>query len=260
MPLSEYSGGGKLYKPKLNTMKKLLLTFIITLISGIAFAQDQDSVKGYRVYNIEHATKWAKQDGAPGIISSYKGRRVYYDYRAHQYLLEEDFVRKYGSETRKTLDKLWLKAQLYEEPLTKGESWAPKKVKSADQKLSRGTGKDALGQFSWKMDPRHITIGASLIGASAAAYMLTNSIASAKAKSIQEELATSNNGSDTLTKELESWEKTKRTVGYISAGVSVAGVIVVLTGLHKEYANGIKLAHNLTISDYGAGISLTKRF
>jgi len=243
-------------------MKKLLLTFIITLISGIAFAQDQDSVKEYRVYNIEQATKWAKQDGAPGIISSYKGRRVYYDYRAHQYLLEEDFVRKYGSETRKTLDKLWLKAQLYEEPLTKGESWAPKKVKSADQKLSRGTGKDALGQFSWKMDPRHITIGASLIGASAAAYMLTSSIASTKSKSIQEELSGSkdSNKSETLAKELESWEKTKRTVGYISAGVSVAGVIVVLTGLHKEYANGIKLAHNLTISDYGAGISLTKRF
>lgn len=237
-------------------MKKLLLTFIIILISGIAFAQDQDSVKGYRVYNIEHATKWAKQDGAPGIISSYKGRRVYYDYRAHQYLLEEDFVRKYGSETRKTLDKLWLKAQLYEEPLTKGESWAPKKVKSADQKLSRGTGKDALGQFSWKMDPRHITIGASLIGASAAAYMLTSSAVSIRSKNLAEEIK----DAEDLAEEIKSLDKKKQTVGFICAGVSVAGVIVVLTGLHKEYANGVKLAHNLTISDYGAGISLTKRF
>lgn len=240
-------------------MKKLLLTFIITLISGIAFAQDQDSVKGYRVYNIEHATKWAKQDGAPGIISSYKGRRVYYDYRAHQYLLEEDFVRKYGSETRKTLDKLWLKAQLYEEPLTKRDSWAPK-PKHIDQKLSRGTGKDALGQFSWKMDPRHITVGASLIGASAAVYMLTSSAVSTRSKGLAEELANHDIDSDEYAKKIESLDKTKRTVGYVCAGTSLAGVIVVLTGLHKEYANGIKLAHNLTISDYGAGISLTKRF
>lgn len=245
-------------------MKKILLIFIITLISGIAFAQDQDSVKGYRVYNIEHATKWAKQDGAPGIISSYKGRRVYYDYRGHQYLLEEDFVRKYGSATRKALDKLWLKYKLYEEPQVKSDFWAkkPKQVNTdkANKDYFRGQGKDVTGQFTWKMDPRHITIGASLIGASAAAYMLTSSIASAKVESIQEELSKGPKNSDTLAKELESWGETKRTVGYVCAGTSLVGVIVVLTGLHKEYANGVKLAHNLTISDYGAGISLTKRF
>lgn len=241
-------------------MRKLLLTFIITLISGIAFAQDQDSVKGYRVYNIEHATKWAKQDGAPGIISSYKGRRVYYDYRGHQYLLEEDFVRKYGSATRKALDKLWLKYKLYEEPQVKSDFWVkkPKQVNTdkANKDYFRGQGKDVTGQFTWKMDPRHITIGASLIGASAAAYMLTSSAVSIRSKNLAEEIK----DAEDLAEEIKSLDKKKQTVGFICAGVSVAGVIVVLTGLHKEYANGIKLAHNLTISDYGAGISLTKRF
>lgn len=241
-------------------MKKLLLTFIIILISGIAFAQDQDSVKGYRVYNIEHATKWAKQDGAPGIISSYKGRRVYYDYRGHQYLLEEDFVRKYGSATRKALDKLWLKYKLYEEPQVKSDFWVkkPKKVNTdkANKDYFRGQGKDVTGQFTWKMDPRHITIGASLIGASAAAYMLTSSAVSIRSKNLAEEIK----DAEDLAEEIKSLDKKKQTVGFICAGVSVAGVIVVLTGLHKEYANGVKLAHNLTISDYGAGISLTKRF
>lgn len=241
-------------------MKKLLLTFIIILISGIAFAQDQDSVKGYRVYNIEHATKWAKQDGAPGIISSYKGRRVYYDYRGHQYLLEEDFVRKYGSATRKALDKLWLKYKLYEEPQVKSDFWVkkPKQVNTdkANKDYFRGQGKDVTGQFTWKMDPRHITIGASLIGASAAAYMLTSSAVSIRSKNLAEEIK----DAEDLAEEIKSLDKKKQTVGFICAGVSVAGVIVVLTGLHKEYANGVKLAHNLTISDYGAGISLTKRF
>lgn len=241
-------------------MRKLLLTFIITLISGIAFAQDQDSVKGYRVYNIEHATKWAKQDGAPGIISSYKGRRVYYDYRGHQYLLEEDFVRKYGSATRKALDKLWLKYKLYEEPQVKSDFWVkkPKQVNTdkANKDYFRGQGKDVTGQFTWKMDPRHITIGASLIGASAAAYMLTSSAVSIRSKNLAEEIK----DAEDLAEEIKSLDKKKQTVGFICAGVSVAGVIVVLTGLHKEYANGVKLAHNLTISDYGAGISLTKRF
>lgn len=241
-------------------MRKLLLTFIITLISGIAFAQDQDSVKEYRVYNIEHATKWAKQDGAPGIISSYKGRRVYYDYRGHQYLLEEDFVRKYGSATRKALDKLWLKYKLYEEPQVKSDFWVkkPKQVNTdkANKDYFRGQGKDVTGQFTWKMDPRHITIGASLIGASAAAYMLTSSAVSIRSKNLAEEIK----DAEDLAEEIKSLDKKKQTVGFICAGVSVAGVIVVLTGLHKEYANGIKLAHNLTISDYGAGISLTKRF
>lgn len=241
-------------------MKKLLLTFIIILISGIAFAQDQDSVKGYRVYNIEHATKWAKQDGAPGIISSYKGRRVYYDYRGRQYLLEEDFVRKYGSATRKALDKLWLKYKLYEEPQVKSDFWVkkPKQVNTdkANKDYFRGQGKDVTGQFTWKMDPRHITIGASLIGASAAAYMLTSSAVSIRSKNLAEEIK----DAEDLAEEIKSLDKKKQTVGFICAGVSVAGVIVVLTGLHKEYANGVKLAHNLTISDYGAGISLTKRF
>lgn len=241
-------------------MRKLLLTFIITLISGIAFAQDQDSVKGYRVYNIEHATKWAKQDGAPGIISSYKGRRVYYDYRGHQYLLEEDFVRKYGSATRKALDKLWLKYKLYEEPQVKSDFWVkkPKQVNTdkANKDYFRGQGKDVTGQFTWKMDPRHITIGASLIGASAAAYMLTSSAVSIRSKNLAEEIK----DAEDLAEEIKSLDKKKQTVGFICAGVSVAGVIVVLTGLHKEYANGVKLAHNLTISDYGAGISLTKKF
>ena len=59
---------------------------------------------------------------------------------------------------------------------------------------------------------------------------------------------------------ISSLAKTKRTVGFVCAGTSVIGIVVVLTGLHKEYAQGIEIGHNLTVSDYGAGISLTKKF
>ena len=53
---------------------------------------------------------------------------------------------------------------------------------------------------------------------------------------------------------------TQRIIYYSCAGVSLAGIIVILTGLHKEYIDGIKVAENWVIKDNGAGLSLSCKF
>lgn len=228
-------------------MKKLILTAIILLISTAAFAQKN--------YDIKEAEEIANINRAPGLVTSYKGRRVYYDYGSNQYLLEEHFAKKYGMSTVKALDLMYLKGKLFEAPIT-GPT-----VQHKNPKLYIDEGIDYQGyKYKLKMNPRNLVAGTAIIGASAAAYMLTSSITSSRAKKLGEDLAKGDISADDFAKKVESMDKTNRTVGYICAGTSLAGVIVVLTGLHKEYAQGVNLGHNFTVSDYGAGISLTKKF
>ena len=258
MPLSEYPGGGvNCINQKLNTMKKLLLTFIIILISGITFAQDRDSVK-YKSYDIEKAVSIIKSSPyAPGLITTYKGRRVYFDYKSDQYILEEHFARRYGPGMVKAMDELYIKQR--EEYQRKIEMQKTLECQRPTFKPDQGID-DEGKKYKLKLKPRNLVIGTSVIGASAAVYMLTSSAVSTRSKGLAEELANHDIDSDEYAKEIESLDKTKRTVGFICAGTSLAGVIVVLTGIYRDYDNGINLGHNFTVSDYGAGISLTKRF
>lgn len=229
-------------------MKKLLLTIIVLLISGVAFAQKE--------YNITEAQEAAKINKAPALVTTYGGRRVYYDYHANQYLFEDPFVKKYGRETLKTLDKMYLEGASFKEP----EKPHPSHIVNP-KTMSRESGIDPQGyRYKLKIRPYNLVIGTSIIGASAATYMLTSSISSSRIKSLGDDLAKGDINSDEYAKKVDSMDKTKRTVGYVCAGTSLAGVIVVLTGLYREYDNGIRLGHNFTVSDYGAGISLTKKF
>lgn len=228
-------------------MRRILLTAIILLLSTAVFAQKN--------YDIKEAEEIAKINHAPALVTSYKGRRVYYDYRSNQYLLEEHFAKKYGMPTVKALDQMYLKGKLFEAPI------AEPSVKHTQPKLYIDEGIDYQGyKYKLKMNPRNLVAGTAVIGASAAAYMLTSSITSSRAKKLGEDLANGDISADDFAKKVESMDKTNRTVGYICAGTSLAGVIVVLTGLHKEYAQGVNLGHNFTVSDCGAGLSLTKKF
>lgn len=226
-------------------MKKFLLTTIILLISTAAFAQKN--------YNIKEAEEVAKINHAPALVTSYKGRRVYYDYLSNQYLLEEHFAKKYGRKTIELLDRLYVKGQLWE-------------FKEPDQvEISQSIYRDNRTnrnnkEYKLKLRTGNLVVGGSLIGVSAATYMLSNSIIDNKVKNLGKDLAEKEIKLDDYNSKIESLDKTKRTMGYICAGTSLAGVIVVLTGLHKEYAQGVNLGHNFTVSDYGAGISLTKKF
>ena len=223
-------------------MKKLLLILIIILVSFSAFAQD----KAPKEYDIKEAQEIVEINRFPGLVTTSEGRRVYFDPKVMQYVNEERIVKKYGRKTVKMLDE-WYVSNILNKQIASMQD-------RSQGILSQNTNKSNLKyddhnkSYILKVRTENLVIGTSMIGASAAAYMLTNSIIENKLKDEMD------------VDEIASLSKTKRTVGYVCAGTSLVGVIVVLTGLHKEYGNRVKLAHNLTISDYGAGISLTKKF
>lgn len=99
-----------------------------------------------------------------------------------------------------------------------------------------------------------------MIGFSVGAYMIGSSIIDSRARTFEKELADDKITLDDYNNNIESLGKTKRAIGYVCGGISLAGAIVVLTGIYKDYAEGIDLGHNFTVSDNGAGISLTKKF
>lgn len=178
-------------------MKKLLLTFIITLISGSVFAQDRDSVK-YKSYDIEKAVSIAKSTPHfPGFISTYKGRRVYFDYKSGQYLFEEHFARKYGLAMVKAMDKLHNKQR--EEYQLQMQSQRHNTYHAPTFKLDQGTDYEG-DKYKLKLKPRNLVIGTSIIGASAAVYMLTSSAVSTRSKGLAEELANHDIDSDKYAK------------------------------------------------------------
>lgn len=224
-------------------MKKILLTLIVVLLSGTVYAQKQ--------YDIEKAINIAKSSNGPCIVSVWKGNKVYFDPQWRQYLTANKFENRYGEETRIMLDSLYEKGELCRSDTQKKNDnvASPFLAKNFGSRNTDRSEFDNRGRsFKWKLTPLNTVVGSSMIGASAAAYMLTSSI-------IDNKMA---NESDI--EKISSLAKTKRTVGFVCAGTSVVGIVVVLTGLHKEYAQGIEIGHNLTVSDYGAGISLTKKF
>lgn len=224
-------------------MKKFLLTLIVVLLSGTVYAQKQ--------YDIEKAINIVKSSNDPCIVSEWKGSKVYFDPQWRQYLTAEKFENRYGEETRIMLDSLYEKGELCQPNIQKNndKTASPFLAKNFGSRNTDRSKFDNRGRsFKWKLTPLNTVVGSSMIGASAATYMLTSSI-------IDNKMA---NESDV--EKISSLAKTKRTVGIVCAGTSVIGIVVVLTGLHKEYAQGIELGHNLTVSDYGAGISLTKKF
>lgn len=100
--------------------------------------------------------------------------------------------------------------------------------------------------FKWKLKTTNTVVGSCLIGGSVTIALLSNAILSQKAEN------TYNN--------YNSYADTQRIIYYSCAGLSLAGAIVILTGLHKEYTDGIALSDNWTIKDCGGGLSLSHKF
>ena len=98
--------------------------------------------------------------------------------------------------------------------------------------------------YKWKLHSTNTLVGSCLIGGSVTAALLSNAILSQKAENTYD----------------NDYADTQRIIYYSCAGVSLAGIIVILTGLHKEYIDGIKVAENWVIKDNGAGLSLSCKF
>lgn len=102
------------------------------------------------------------------------------------------------------------------------------------------------GPYKWKLKTTNTVVGSCLIGGSVTIALLSNAILSQKAEN------TYNN--------YNSYADTQRIIYYSCAGLSLAGIIVILTGLHKECTDGIALSDNWTIKDCGGGLSLSHKF
>lgn len=98
MPLSEYSGGGKLYKPKLNTMKKLLLTTIVLCAAYVAMAKQP--------YDLERAQQIIGRANVTSLVIIHEGDRLYFDPDTESYRLKKDFIEKYGRQAIQQIDEL----------------------------------------------------------------------------------------------------------------------------------------------------------
>jgi len=77
---------------------------------------------------------------------------------------------------------------------------------------------------------------------------------------LQKTLDAANAAAKAKSDETDNLRRTKSTIGYIAGGVSLVGVVVVLTGLSKEYNAGLKVSRNTYFNTTETGFSLTKRF
>lgn len=214
-------------------MKKILLLLTAILLWGTSFAK--------KPYNIEEAKEIAQLNKAPGLVTTYKGQRVYFDPNRKEYLTHTSFVYRYGRSVVNKLDSIYL-AEI------KGHS----NINSSGYRKHRS--------YKIMFDHKQTITGSAMIGFSVGAYMIGSSIIDSRARTFEKELADDKITLDDYNNNIESLGKTKRAIGYVCGGISLAGAIVVLTGIYKDYAEGIDLGHNFTVSDNGAGISLTKKF
>lgn len=200
---------------------RLSLTVTCLLIAGITFAQQS--------YNFKEARKAARKNGVPSLVDTYEGTRVYFDPQIKQFLILDHFKHKYGDKTVVQLNYLYDRGLAAPNVIGITDRWLEKIATTEMIKVDR-----VSEPYKWKLRTGNLVAGTAIIGASAAAYMLT---CSTKAE-----------------------YDTKRTIGYVCAGTSLVGVIVVLTGLHREYSEGFNVGRNITVSDCGGGISISKKF
>ncbi|MDR2885619.1 MAG: hypothetical protein LBU95_02410 [Rikenellaceae bacterium] len=104
--------------------------------------------------------------------------------------------------------------------------------------------------YVMKLKPVNTAIGTGLIGVSVAAYAISSSMISDKLKD------------ETDADKIESLNNTRSAIGYVCGGVSLVGVVVFVTGLHKEYVpnKGVPLSNNLYFDSRNSGVSLSFTF
>lgn len=145
----------------------------------------------------------------------------YFDVRTGKYVSKKEFKRIYG--------------------ISPSAYYAHHKI-TPSAGTSRGS---SYRPYKWKLKTTNTVVGTCMIGCAATTAFLSSAIISKKAEDLY-------NTTD--------YGDTQRIINYTCAGVSLAGVIVILTGLHKEYSDGIKVADNWVIKDNGAGLSLSCKF
>lgn len=211
----------------------------------------------------------------------------YYDKESKQYLSKKQFITKYGENGfNMTLIEAYRKGEVSIE-LTR---WVLGVDKFNELTMLKSTTASNVNNESVviqkqpaapiKMRPVNLTIGCSVIGLSAAGYMIASSAINDKIKNngkrgaeldamIQKEQSQSkpNAGKlDGYTNELKELadkstklDKNRSTVGYICGATSIVGIVVIITGLHRD-SKGVPVAHNTYINSNNNGLSASIMF
>lgn len=237
-------------------MRKLLLIIATLIVGSTCYAQDSESTKLFRIKTAE-------------------GKK-YFDKNTGDYLTKPDFVSKYG---------VGAFADIKEDAIRqRWNTTSYDRVKNQNAKYMESQKES----YTIKMRPKNVIIGSALIGTSVAAYAITYSALSGKINSLSKDLSTTTNQMSELnlkysnnqiskadyTKSMEqltadsnsysdrmnSAQRGQRIAGYVCGGVSIAGVICIITGIYKEKNNGMPIAENWSMRDNGAGLSLTRSF
>lgn len=187
------------------------------------------------------ATIWSTTAQEPPFIGTTQKKDIvgdtyyvkgYYDSDAQQYVTKSDYIRKYGRTS--------FKKNLYKS-------------------------KNITEERAISLNLRNVTAGSCFIGASLSAFLITDA---ALAKSIDnktKELTELANATQSqvsnaekiknINDKINSLDKARTTMKYVYAGTSIAGIIIILSGL--EYTNdGVKVAENLSFN----GSGMTVRF
>lgn len=153
---------------------------------------------------------------------------TYLDSDTKEYLTKRDFVKKFGRDEFNIID-----------------AKINNRISMEDQTKTRVNG------YTLRLKPSSAVAGGSMIGGSFAIYALSNSI-------INKKIADA--ASDANVNKVKSLNDTQRIINYACAGISLVGVVVLISGLHKEYkpGKGFGVSDNVYINgDAGLSMSLT---
>lgn len=221
------------------------------------------------------------------IKSPLFGGYRYFDAQTKQYVSEKDYIKKYteagfvklveDAVVSGDLDKgaaVWLLEyhKLRSDVLTPGAV-----VNKEDANITdylKHPNKSTISKSAIKLKPINLVVGASVVGLSATVYMFGNASMNDKIRKNAKEITSKSEERirlqssskpdkitiealtteiNDLTKKNEKIDKNKSTIGYICAGTSIAGIITILTGLHREH--GIQVANNTYINSTSQGLS-----
>ena len=237
-------------------MKKLLLTLALLFFTANVKAQnvarvqmDNNSITFYdmtqkkyipsfeykKLYGdaaLNTAIDRAIEDNSIQLMRIYQGVSMYYHRNTNKYYTYDRIVALFGQENADNIVND-INARNY---LIKAQTQI-KKNKRAIQENSKIIVKS-----------NNLVIGCSMIGGALGIYAIGNEIINSKMSK------------ETDVDKLKKMRSSSSAVAWVSGAVSVAGVVVILTGIQKVHPEGFEIAKNTYIDSSDAGLKLTMKF
>lgn len=174
----------------------------------------------------------AIEDNSVQLIRNYKGINMYYHKNTNRYYTYDKMVSLFGEDNANNIIND-LKAQ---QSLLKAQSHVVKN-KKAIQENSKII-----------LKSNNLVVGCSMIGGALGIYAIGNEIINSSAKKV------------TDVDKLKKMDSSRAAVAWVSGAVSVAGVVVILTGIQKVKAEGYEIGKNAYLDSANGGVKFTMKF